>query len=373
MVEQVVFVDPSGRGGIGHYTYCLAREMARAGTEVTLLTSDQWEFAQNPSGIDVRMCFQGYKTRPWAIRREFERVSKNGVVAVHWQSTTHPILLWLLQSISCSSLNESPWVFTVHNVLPHEIGWLDKLTHSMLYKRMNGLIFHGLTSRNRFQRLFSLNNRRWVTIPHGEYVFHFENKPVPGPNLEEKNILFFGNVRKYKGLIYLLRAFQLVREQVPGARLLIVGQALEDFTPYQKEIDLLGMAKDVDVELRYVSNDEVPDIFSRATVVALPYTDVYQSGVLLLAYGAGIPVVASDVGDLSEAIRDQETGLLVPPAEVPALRDALITLLQNPEKCSEMGRNARQLADTEYNWKHIAEKTLEFYRTLRPKNGKLSS
>ena len=369
MADQVVFVDPSGRGGIGHYTFCLAREMVRLNTEVILLTSDRWEFRENPSGIDARMCFRGYGTRPWAIRKEFERISQNGVLAVHWQSTTHPVLLWLLQRFLGGRLNRCPSVFTVHNVLPHEIGWLDRVTYSLLYNRMKGLIFHGLTSRNRFERFFSLNHRRWVTIPHGEYVFHFENRPVPGPNLEEKNILFFGNIRKYKGLSYLLRAFQLVREQIPGARLLIVGQPIEDFSPYQKEIDLLGMAKDVDVELRYVSNEEVPEILCRATVIALPYTDVYQSGVLLLAYGAGIPVVASDTGDLSEAVHDQETGLLVPPTDVPALRDALIELLKDPEKCTEMGRNARRLADTEYNWTHIAERTLEFYRSLHQKKG----
>jgi glycosyltransferase involved in cell wall biosynthesis len=231
---------------------------------------------------------------------------------------------------------------------------------------MEGLIFHGRTSRDRFERLFPLKGRRWATIPHGEYVFHFEQRPSPGPNLTAKNILFFGNIRPYKGLTYLLRAFQLVRQQVPGARLLVIGQPLEDFTPYRREIDLLGMDQDVEVELRYVPNEEVVEVFSRATVVALPYTDVCQSGVLLLAYGAGIPAVASAVGDLGDAVLDGETGLLVPPKDVPALRDGLVTLLSNPELCRQMGRRAKELADTEYNWPGIAKRTLDFYRTLQP-------
>jgi glycosyltransferase involved in cell wall biosynthesis len=230
---------------------------------------------------------------------------------------------------------------------------------------MDGLIFHGRTSRDRFVRLFPLKGRRWVTIPHGEYIFHFEKQSPPGPNLSGKNILFFGNIRPYKGLTYLLRAFQLVRERVPGARLLIIGQPLEEFAPYQKEIDLLGMKKDVEVDLRYVPNEEVVGVFSRATVVALPYTDVYQSGVLLLAYGAGIPVVASGVGDLGEAVVDGETGLVVPPGDVPALRDALVSLLSNPELCREMGHRAKALADTEYNWSRIAKRTVDFYKTLQ--------
>ena len=246
---------------------------------------------------------------------------------------------------------------------------LDRMVQGLVYKHMDGLIFHGRISRDRFERIFSLKSRRWATIPHGEYVFHFEPGSSPGPNLEGKNILFFGNIRPYKGLIYLLRAFQLVRRQIPGSRLLIVGQPLEDFRPYQKEIDLLGMAKDVEIQLRYVPNEEVREVFSRATVVALPYTDIYQSGVLLLAYGAGIPVVASNVGDLGDAVEDGNTGFLVPPKDVPALRDALLSILSNPERCSQMGRRAKELADTEYNWAHIAKRTVEFYRTLRKTPG----
>lgn len=365
MPERVVFIDPSGRGGIGQYTFCLAREMVNLGLEVVVVTSENWEFRQQPCGITPRFCFRGYRTRPWIFRREVKHLATEDTLAVHWQSASHPALLRLLQSYACSGLDRLPWVYTVHNVLPHEIGRLDRVFHALLYNRMNGLIFHGRTSRDRFEKLFPLKGRRWVTIPHGEYIFHFEEEPSPGPNLRAKNILFFGNIRLYKGLTYLLRAFQLIREQVPGARLLIFGQPIEDFTPYQKEIDLLGMEKDVEVQLRYVPNEEVVSVFSRATVVAIPYTDVYQSGVLLLAYGAGIPVVASSVGDLSDAVQDGETGLLVPPGDVPALRDALVTLLSKPELCRQMGHQARELADTEYNWAGIAKRTVEFYRTLQ--------
>ncbi|MFH1742136.1 MAG: glycosyltransferase family 4 protein [bacterium] len=365
MSERVIFIDPSGRGGIGQYTFCLAREMVRLGVEVTVMTSTDWEFQDQSSGIQPCLCFNGYRTRPWIVRREFQRIAKNGALAVHWQAATHPFLLRFLQSCSCKKLGGLPWVFTVHNVLSHDMKRLDRIAHKLLYDQMDGLIFHGRTSRDRFEQIFSLKSRRWATIPHGEYAFHFEQQPAPGPNLDAKNILFFGNIRPYKGLVYLLRAFQLVRKQIPGARLLIVGNPLEDFTHYQKEIDLLGMEKDVEVQLRYVPNNEVREVLSRATVVALPYTDIYQSGVLLLAYGAGIPVVASRVGDLGDAVEDGGTGFLVPPKDVPALREALLAILSNPEQCRQMGRRAKELADTEYNWNRIAKRTIEFYRTLR--------
>ncbi|HQP97764.1 MAG TPA: glycosyltransferase family 4 protein [bacterium] len=368
MADRVIFIEPSGRGGIGQYTYSLAREMVNLGLEVVVATSENWEFRDQVSGIIPCLCFRAYRTNPGKVRAALEEFITEQTLAIHWQSTTHPCLLWLLQIFIRNGVSEKPWVFTVHNVLPHEARKLDRFFYSRIYDRMQGLIFHGRTSRARFESTFSLKNRRWAVIPHGEYVFHFENEPAPGPNLNAKTVLFFGNIRPYKGLIYLLRAFQLVREQIPGARLQIAGQPLADFTSYQKEIDLLGMSRHIDLQLRYIPNDEVRQIFSQATVVALPYTDIYQSAVVHLAYGAGLPVVASSVGDLADTVVDGETGYLVPPKDVPALRDALIKILSNPERCRQMGEKARELADKEYNWSNIARRTIEFYRTLRNKS-----
>ena len=110
MSERVIFIDPSGRGGIGQYTFCLAREMAQTGLEVTIVTSEDWEFRDECCGIQSCLCFNGYRTRPWVIRRELERIVGEDTLAIHWQSATHPFLLWLLQFYLGKELARLPWV-----------------------------------------------------------------------------------------------------------------------------------------------------------------------------------------------------------------------------------------------------------------------
>ena len=303
MNNRIVFIEPSGRGGIGQYTYCLAREMVRLGMEVHVATSTDWEFRDCSSGIQSHLCFSRYKTNPWSVCRELKEIAGKDPLAIHWQSASHPVMLLFLLSFVRKRLSHLPWAFTVHNVLPHEVKLVDRLCYSSIYRQMDGLIFHGRTSRDRFERLFSLKGHGWAIIPHGQLAFHFESKSSPGPNLEKKNILFFGNIRPYKGLIYLLRAFQLVREEIPGVRLQIVGQPLEDFTPYQKEIRSSGNDKGCRSRIAIISQMMKCRRFSpKPQLWRCPYTDIYQSAVLLLAYGAGLPVVASSVGDLSDAV-----------------------------------------------------------------------
>jgi glycosyltransferase involved in cell wall biosynthesis len=98
--------------------------------------------------------------------------------------------------------------------------------------------------------------------------------------------------------------------------------------------------------------------------VVLPYVKTYTSGVLLAAYAAGRPVVATDTGALSEMVEVGKSGLLVPPKDTRALAQAIITLLGDTEGLESMGSYAKHLAETRYSWQRIATQTLCVYQSI---------
>ncbi len=110
--------------------------------------------------------------------------------------------------------------------------------------------------------------------------------------------------------------------------------------------------------------EEVRGIFGRARVVATPYHVGYQSGVIHVAMTMARAVVTSDVGDMSVAVRDGETGLVVPPGNAAELADALTTLLDDPARAREMGDRARARVEQHYRLDQMAERTLALYREV---------
>jgi glycosyltransferase involved in cell wall biosynthesis len=134
--------------------------------------------------------------------------------------------------------------------------------------------------------------------------------------------LFFGFVRPYKGLRYLLEALPAVLDRV-GLQLLIVGEFWQDKQVYLDLISRLGIERSLTIVDRYVANEELGLYFGASDVVVLPYLSVTQSAVVQLAYGFGKPVIATRVGDLDGVILHEQTGLLVPPADSDELAAAL--------------------------------------------------
>ncbi len=111
-------------------------------------------------------------------------------------------------------------------------------------------------------------------------------------------------------------------------------------------------------------DEEVGLYYSAADVIALPYTECYQSAVLYMAYSFAKPVVASAVGGLAEVVEDGVTGLVVPPADAEQLADALVLLLEDVEMARRMGERGRGLVETKFGWSEIARQTAALYAEI---------
>jgi len=133
-------------------------------------------------------------------------------------------------------------------------------------------------------------------------------------------LLFFGFVRRYKGLRYLLEALAQVSQPV---HLLIAGEFWEEEQSYRELIQRLGLAQRVIIHNRYVHNEEIEPYFVAADAVVLPYLAGSQSGVGMIALNYGVPVIGTAVGGLAETVIHDKTGLIVPPADSQALAAAI--------------------------------------------------
>jgi glycosyltransferase involved in cell wall biosynthesis len=135
-------------------------------------------------------------------------------------------------------------------------------------------------------------------------------------------LLFFGFVRRYKGLNLLMHALAQVPEALK-VKLLVVGEFWEPEADYQALAADLGIADRVQMINRYVPNEDMGLFFSSADVVVLPYLEATQSGIAQIAFGFDLPVITTSVGGLPETVRDGEFGLVVPPRDKNALAQAI--------------------------------------------------
>lgn len=174
---------------------------------------------------------------------------------------------------------------------------------------------------------------------------------------DENLVLYFGRIWAYKGIEYLLRAEPLITQRIPTAKIVIAGEG-DDFAPYRRM--MVNPDKFI-IHNEYVSNEKRTELFRRASLVAMPYVEATQSGVVPIAYTFGKPVVATEVGGLPEQVDHGQTGLLVPPRDERALAEAIIQLLEDKDLRYQMGANAQRKLHREWSAQVIAQRTLTVY------------
>jgi len=270
-----------------------------------------------------------------------------------------------------------------HNVAPFDIhpdssqlvktSWLHRTIFRWIYNCCSVIFVHSDANRLEFLRIYGGNPDKIHVIPHGneELFLRQSREAAQNGGLRRKLklsadapvALFFGTLTKYKGVEYLLDAFARVKKELPTAHLIIAGfpNSDVDVAALYRQAEGLGLNESVMFHLQYIPTQDVAAFFEAADVVVFPYVMIYQSGALQVAYSFGKPVVATDVGGLSEVVEHGETGLLVPPRDPEALANALTTLLSDPELAQRLGRQARALSETRYAWDQIAQQVRQVY------------
>jgi glycosyltransferase involved in cell wall biosynthesis len=332
------------KGGIAHYTGLLAKELAKSHTVEVFSFSLQYprflypgkkqkDYADDSFKIDgTKYLINSVNPFSWLrTGLAISRITPDLVILPWWNPFFGPAFSVI--SILVKLLSRAKVMFLIHNVLPHERLPFDRLITSFTLKRGNSHVV--LSSENEADLLGILQNPRYrkVLLPTNNAIKDVETtqeearKRLSLPQ-KAKIILFFGFVREYKGLMYLIEALPAIRERLSDTRLLVVGDFFGDRQKYQRRIEELGVAAMVDIYDGYIPDREVAVYFSAADLVVLPYASATQSGIVQIAFGFGKPVVATSVGGLPEVVNDGRTGFVVPPRNTGALAESVVRFFE---------------------------------------------
>ncbi|MBP9883795.1 MAG: glycosyltransferase family 4 protein [Chitinophagales bacterium] len=207
-------------------------------------------------------------------------------------------------------------------------------------------------------------------VPHGDSDFLY-NTPISREDarkklnlpMDQQLVLFFGQIKKVKGLDVLLKAHAIVRDQMPDVKLLVVGKPWkveqEEFDAIVKEKNL---EKDCILNYSYVPNEIIPYYFAAADVVTLPYREIYSSGVMIRSLDYSAAIVASDLDTFKKIIVEGENGVMFKNENEQDLAEKIMALLKDEAKMKRLRVNAKKTADEKFSWQLIGKKVNEIYK-----------
>ncbi len=318
--------------------------------------------ADSAPNLDVHSTLAWYNPFGWIAAG---LAAKGEIVHFHyWTSYLFPVFFTIALA---SKLRGKKVVCTVHNVVGHESGFADRLLSSILYRVPDKLIVHTQANRGQMLSQFQIPARKIEVIAHGIYGFYVgENvsqaqaRKKLGIPKEAKAMLFFGNVRKYKGLECLLEAFLAMRKKIPGLFLIVAGK------PWSEELERLAREKLAGVKsskavLSYIPSSEIKYYFSAADLVVLPYSDfAAQSGPGNIALAFEKPLLVSDAGGLPELVVDKK--MIFPAGDCAALQRG-IEYAFSKGVLRSLQAHSKRLRE-KYSWATIARQTLNVYNEL---------
>jgi glycosyltransferase involved in cell wall biosynthesis len=162
-------------------------------------------------------------------------------------------------------------------------------------------------------------------------------------------LLFFGYVRKYKGLNILIESLPDIIKKNSRIRLLIVGEFYDSSEKYYNQINQLNLKENVKVVDKFVPNEDVGNYYSICDIVILPYLEGTQSGVLNIAYGFKKPVIVTKVGGLTEDVDEGKTGFITEPGNSKLLSDCVLKFLKLRDMINFESNIEKKLSENEFN------------------------
>lgn len=361
---KIVLLQLIGKGGTQLYLSQLASALSNTDNDVELIISkylyEKNYFSNYHSKITYINSTPSYLKmflkflNPLTYYRLFNLIDnkKPDVVHLVFEDLISGIVFCLLKSRGYYLVS------TEHNPSSH-LGdnYLSKINQEVskfiVRKVSDKIIVHGTNIKNTLIDQGVPESKIFV-IPHGDYSYYTRWKN----NLsEEKNtILFFGSIRKYKGLEYLIKSVPFIEPIIPDIKIIIAGEG--DFSTYYR---LITNPEKFEIHNRFINDEEVATFFERAKVVVLPYTEGSQSGIIPIAYAFKKPVIVTDVGSIAEVVEEGVTGLIVSPMSSKSIAESIIKLLRDDESRSKMGINAYEKMKISLSWDKIADKVLYVY------------
>ena len=381
-LKKIAIIGPvyPYKGGISHYTGLLAKELKKT-YDVQVFSyslqypkfmfkKEQKDYGNRTFAVPgAEFVINTANPMNWALAGMTVMSSKPDLVIMQWW---HPYFAPCYQSM-LKQMKGVPVYFVCHNVLPHERFPMDKLLTKGTLKKGSFCILHSkLDAADLNKMLPKMPYVRTVLPTYNAFKLtgmdRTEARQKLGVSDQTKMILFFGLVREYKGLKYLIEAAPLIKSAVENVKIFVVG----DFAGKRPEYDALMQksgAQDVfEVRDGYVPDAEIEPYFAAADVCVCPYISATQSAIVQIAFGFGLPVIATDVGGLPEVVTDGVTGSIVPPANASALAAKINAYFRDGKQ--EQYRKNVEAEEERFSWHHTADLIAEQFRNESIKDAK---
>ncbi len=329
--QKVIIIGPAHplRGGLASFDERLARQFAQQGFDATIYTfSLQYpgflfpgttQFSSEPAPVDVKIkvCINSINPINWLkVGNELKNLQPDLIVVRYWLPFMGPCLGTILR---LAKKNKHTQVVCIaDNVIPHEKRFGDKPFTQYFVKPIDAFVTMSEKVLSDL-KLFSQKPAQQIVHPlydnFGDALDKKVAKKQLGIDVNAKIILFFGFIRKYKGLDILLASMQLLNNQHPTSniQLLVAGEFYEDRKQYDEQIAQLGIASSLILRTDFIPDSEVRFYLSAADFVIQPYRNATQSGVTPLAYHFEKPMLVTNVGGLPDLVPDYKVGLIAEP------------------------------------------------------------
>ncbi len=413
MLRVVCFgPGPRFKGGISNYNTSLAKALERHGAEVFIVSWTQQYPAIIPrnfldtesknnllhdTAITVSYLTNYNNPFTWSATVKYIKSLKPDMVIFQWAIVLQGLPLgWMARRLITSANLEV--IFDCHLIVQKEASKIDKLLTSYGLRPAYSYIAHAYKTANELQAAFpekkftitesgirKKNENTIIKLFHPVYDLF---QPDPNLNITKAKeklhlkkyvFLFFGFIRKYKGLHDVIRAFKLVTEMREDVSLLIAGESFwntlnrndlstklkstlfkaakrlvlpqssneQDYNPLQL-IDELQLQDSVSVVNRFIANEEVPLYFQVSDCIVLYYSTATPSGVESLSYNFNLPVLATRVGHFPETVKDGYNGYLAEPGNIQSMADQMLRIVNNPVPREHVAASSKQMSWDNY-------------------------
>lgn len=361
-LRRIFIVCFTGDSGITHYSISLARELS-AYAQVSLVVGRNYgEQGYPPAKFEVLQFFRRSRWYPFDLMRLLRLIVRQRPQVVLFQSVlksagAEAVLVRLIRLFGIQT------AMTIHDVLPHYPKPWSRRTHAFLYRSFDRLIVHSHRTRDGVREMGVL--RPALVVPHGLYDLFITRPPLREAAREKLTpfsrdhfvLLFFGKIDSRKGIGLFLQLRQTLSAD-DGYRFAIAGRAgmASEQTELRAALEDARSSEDCIVHDHNIPFLEVQDYFSLADAVVLPYQEGTTSGVLKLALAFGKPVIATDVGDLAETLREGVGVLLPVTCNASDLAVAVRELRRNYDHYASACEAARE----RYGWERIGQAYARF-------------
>jgi glycosyltransferase involved in cell wall biosynthesis len=329
---KIIIIGPAYplRGGLASYNERLAKAFIENSHNVSIYTfslqypgflfpgTTQFSTEPPPKDLDIHVRINSINPFNWlSVGNELKKYNPDLIVVRYWLPFMGPALGTILRKVKKNG--HTKIVSITDNIIPHEKRPGDVAFTKYFLKPIDSFITMSekvLIDLKKFEP-----NKPAVFVPHplydnfGERISKEEARKQLGLKTNEKIILFFGFIRKYKGLDILLDTMKILRDQNANqsVKLLIAGEFYGDRKPYDTQIEELGIKDDLILRTNFITDSEVKYYLCAADVVVQPYRDATQSGVTPLAYHFEKPMIVTNVGGLPSLVPDNKVGLIAEP------------------------------------------------------------